>query len=106
MLMIDLMNPRYYFPIKGEYSEQVANGELAYKLGFPKENIILKENGCVATFSSGNLIDTYNKIPTGVISIDGDSSNDVGELVLKDREMLSNNGIVIISTTLDKKQNI
>lgn len=103
MLMIDLMNPRYYFPIKGEYSEQVANGELAYKLGIPKENIILKENGYVATFSSGNLIDTYNKIPTGVISIDGDSSNDVGELVLKDREMLSNNGIVIISTTLDKK---
>ena len=103
MMMIDLMNPKYYFPIKGEYSEQVANGELAENLGVPKENIILKENGDVATFENGNLVDNFEHIKTGVISIDGESSDDIGELVLKDREMLSNNGIIIISTTLDKK---
>lgn len=103
MMMIDIMNPKYYFPIKGEYSEQVVNGELAEKLGVSKGNIILKENGDVATFENGILIDSYDHIKTGVISIDGDSSDDVGELVLRDREMLSNNGIMIISTTLDKK---
>ena len=103
MQMISLMNPKYYFPIKGEYSEQVANGELAYNLGVPKENIILKENGSVATFENGNLVDDYKTIHTGTISIDGESSDDIGELVLKDREMLSNNGIIIISSTIDKK---
>lgn len=103
MMMIDIMNPKYYFPIKGEYSEQVANGELAEKIGIPKNNIILKENGDVATFENGILIDSYDHIKTGVISIDGESSDDVGELVLRDREILSNNGIMIINVTLDKK---
>ncbi len=103
MMMIDLMNPKYYFPIKGEYSEQVANGDLAYESGIPRENIILKENGGVATFNNGDLVDDFTEVHTGVISIDGDSSDDVGELVLRDREMLSLNGIVIISVTLDKK---
>lgn len=103
MMMIDLMNPKYYFPIKGEYSEQVANGELAEKLGVPKTNIILKENGDVATFENGLIKDNFERIKTGVISIDGESSDDIGELVLKDREMLSNNGIIIISSTIDKK---
>ncbi len=103
MTMIDLMSPKYYFPIKGEYSEQVANGDLAYALGIPRENIILKENGDVASFENGVLVDNYTPIHTGVISIDGDSSDDIGELVLRDREMLSENGIIIISATLDKK---
>ena len=103
MQMIDLMNPKYYFPIKGEYSEQVANGDLAYQLGIPRENIILKENGYVATFENGVLVDNFKPIHTGVVSIDGESSDDIGELVLKDREMLSDNGIIIISATLEKK---
>ena len=103
MMMIDLMEPKYYFPIKGEYSEQVANGELAEKLGVPKSNIILKENGYVASFEDGILVDNFNPVKTGVICIDGESSDDIGELVLKDREMLSNNGIIIISATIDKK---
>ena len=103
MTMLDLMKPKYYFPIKGEYSEQVANGDLAYALGMPKENIILKENGYVASFVDGKLVDDFKQVHTGVISIDGDSSDDIGELVLKDREMLSNNGIMIVSATLDKK---
>lgn len=103
MTMIQLMNPKYYFPIKGEYSEQVANGDLACGLGISKENIILKENGYVATFENGKLVNNFKPVHTGVISIDGESSDDVGELVLRDREMLSDNGIIIISVTLDKK---
>jgi len=103
MMMIELMNPKYYFPIKGEYSEQVANGELATNLGIPNKNIILKENGYVATFESGKLVENFEVIPTGVLSIDGESSDDIGELVLKDREMLSQDGIVIVSATLNKK---
>lgn len=103
MMMIELMNPKYYFPIKGEYSEQVANGDLACMVGVDKDNIILKENGSVATIVDGKLIDEFKEVRVGNISIDGDSSNDIGELVLKDRELLSNNGIVIVSATIDMK---
>ena len=103
MTMIELMQPKYYFPIKGEYSEQVANGDLAYDLGIPRDNIILIENGNVASFVNGELVHEFKNIHTGVISIDGESSDDVGELVLRDRELLSDNGIIIISATLDKK---
>lgn len=103
MMMIELMNPKYYFPIKGEYSEQVANGDLACMVGVDNDNIILKENGSVATIVDGKLMDEFKEVRVGNISIDGDSSNDIGELVLKDRELLSNNGIVIVSATIDKK---
>ena len=104
MMMIDLMKPKYYFPIKGEYRYQVANAELAEKVGIKPENIILKENGDVATIIDGKLINDGQTIPCGEISIDGDSTEDIGEVVLRDREMLSNNGIIIISTTLSKKE--
>ncbi|MDD4831326.1 MAG: ribonuclease J [Bacilli bacterium] len=103
MLMLDLINPKYYFPVIGEYRHQVENADIASIIGIPKDNILLKENGDVITFENGNLIDKFEKVKVGNIMIDGISTEDVGELVIKDREMLSDNGIVIISSTLDKK---
>lgn len=104
MMMMDLMKPKYYFPIKGEYRHQVANANLAMQVGIPANHIILKENGFVASFVNGKLNENdFSKIPCGDISIDGDSSDDIGEVVLRDREMLSDNGIIVISATLSKK---
>lgn len=104
MMMMDLMKPKYYFPIKGEYRHQVANATLANQVGIPDSHIILKENGFVASFNNGKLVENdFTKIPCGDISIDGDSSDDIGEIVLRDREMLSDNGIIVISATLSKK---
>lgn len=103
MLMINLMNPKYYFPVKGEYRHQYMNAEVAEELGIPKENILLKLNGDVVEFNNGNLVETNEHIDVDDILIDGKSLEDVGELVLKDREMLGQNGIVIISATLDKQ---
>lgn len=104
MLMINLMNPKYYFPVKGEYRHQVKNAEIAERLGIPKENIILKLNGDVATFVDGVLqMDSFEHIPVDEILIDGKSQGDIGELVLKDREMLGESGIVIVSCTLNKQ---
>ena len=104
MMMMDLMKPKYYFPIKGEYRHQVANANLAMQVGIPANHIILKENGFVASFVNGKLNENdFPKIPCGDISIDGDSSDDIGEVVLRDREMLSDNGIIVISATLSKK---
>lgn len=103
MLMLSLMKPKYYFPVIGEYRHQVANKENALKIGMKEENIILKQNGEVATFINGELKDTNEKIHADEILIDGKTVGDIGELVLKDRESLSENGIVIVTVTLDKK---
>ena len=102
MLMINLMNPKYYMPVKGEYRNQYANAEIAEELGIPKENILLKLNGDVVEFQDGELVECFDHIETGEILIDGNNGGDIGDLVLKDREMLGENGIVIISCTLDK----
>jgi ribonuclease J len=103
MLMLDLINPKYYFPIIGEYRYQVANAKIATQIGLKKENILLKQNGDVIEFVDGKLIDSANHIDVNDIMIDGTATEDIGELVLKDREMLSDNGIVIVCATLDKK---
>ena len=103
MLLVKLFNPKYYMPIKGEYRYQVENGNLAYKVGVPKENIILKENGFIATFENGKLVDNFDRVFVDDILIDGKSNEDVGDVVLKDRELLSSNGLVLISATLSKK---
>jgi ribonuclease J len=103
MMLIRLFSPKYYMPIKGEYRYQVENANLAYKVGIPKENILLKQNGDVVTFEDGELKENFERIEVDDILIDGKSTTDVGELVLKDREMLGNNGLVLISATLDKK---
>ena len=102
MLMINLMNPKYYFPVKGEYRNQYANAEIAESLGIPKENIILKLNGDVFEMVNGENTNTLDKVEIDEVLIDGNSQGDIGNLVLKDREMLGENGIVIISCTLDK----
>ena len=103
MMMINLMQPKYYFPVKGEYRPQYANATIASEIGIPKENIILKENGDVVEFVNGKITNSTLHIDVDDTLIDGNSQEDVGDLVLKDREMLGSNGIVIVSTTLDKK---
>ena len=103
MLMLNLMNPKYYFPVIGEYRHQVDNANIAASMGINKENIILRLNGEVATFINGNLIEEKEIIKVDELLIDGNSTKDIGELVLKDRELLSDNGIVIICATLNRK---
>ena len=103
MLMIKLLNPKYYMPVKGEYRYLVNNANLASELGIPNENIFLKQNGDVITFNDGVYEDKFEHIKVKDILIDGKSSDDIGELVMKDREMLSDNGIVLVSATLSKK---
>ncbi len=102
LLMLDLMQPKYYIPVCGEYRNQMANKEIAKMIGMKDENIILAINGQVTTFKDGVLDSTTETIPTGEILIDGKTVGDIGSLVLKDRELLSENGIVIVTVTLDK----
>ena len=103
MLMIDLLKPKYYMPVEGEYRYMVNNANLANELGIEESNIILKTNGEVVKIEDKKLIECYEKIDINDILIDGTSNDDIGELVIKDREMLSENGIVLISATLNKE---
>lgn len=103
MLMIDLLKPKYYMPVEGEYRYMVNNANLANSLGIDEKNIILKTNGEFVKIENKKLIECYDKIDVNSVLIDGNSNDDIGELVIKDREMLSENGIVLISATLNKE---
>ena len=103
MLMIDLMRPKYYMPVIGEYRNQVANRNVAKEVGMDDDHILLRLNGEVAYFENGELVDNGMKVPVDDILIDGLAAGDVGELVLKDRELLSDSGIVIVTATIDKE---
>ena len=85
----------------------VNNANIALELNIPKENIILKQNGDIIEFNNGELnTENFDHIKINDILIDGNSTEDVGELVIKDREMLSENGIVLISATISKKDKV
>lgn len=103
MLMIKLLNPKYYMPVKGEYRYMVNNANLASDLGIPAENILLKQNGDIVEINNGVLQDNFKAMKINDVLIDGKSNDDVGDLVIKDRQMLSENGIVLISATISKK---
>ena len=103
MLMIKLLNPKYYMPVKGEYRYMVNNANLASDLGIPAENILLKQNGDIVEINNGILQDNFKAMKINDVLIDGKSNDDVGDLVIKDRQMLSENGIVLISATISKK---
>ena len=81
----------------------VGAADLASNLGYKPENILLKQNGDVITIEDKELKDDFEHINVEDVLIDGSSSEDVGDLVIKDREMLSENGIVLISATVSKK---
>ena len=102
LLMLDLTNPKYYMPVAGEYRHLAKNADLATKAGISEENIIVKLNGQVAEFKDGVLLDTATKIKTDSILIDGKTIGDIGELVIKDRELLGESGVVVVIATLDK----
>ena len=107
MVMIDLVKPKYYIPVKGEYRYMVNNANVASSLNIPAENIILKQNGDVIEFKDGELNkECFDHVKINDVLIDGNSNEDVGELVIKDREMLSENGIVLISATISKKDKV
>lgn len=106
MLMIKLINPKYFMPVKGEYRYMVGNANLASLLNIPSENILLKQNGDVVNINDKVLDDKFEHIKVEDIFIDGNSSDDIGDLVIKDREILSENGIVLISATISKKDKV
>ena len=103
MMMIDLLKPKYFMPVEAEYRYMVGAASIASDLGIQSDNIILKENGDVVTFEDGVLSKKIENVKINEMLIDGTMGEDVGEVVIKDREVLSESGIVLVSASLSKK---
>ncbi len=103
MMMVNLLNPKYYVPIKGEYRHLVASKEAALRANVPADNILLIENGDVVKFENG-VASSDKKIEVGDAFVDGTKikDGDVG-VILKDRELLKENGIVIVGCAVSYK---
>ena len=102
LMMINLMQPKYFMPVNGEYRCQVEAVNAAKLIGYNDSNTLLRLNGQVTTFIDGKLVDSVDHIKVDDVFIDGKDTTDIGDLVLKDREILSDNGIVIVTATIDK----
>ena len=104
-LMIKLTRPKYFIPIHGEYRHLVTHARLAERLGLPRSNVLLAENGKVITFdgTGGRIAGSVN---TGRVLIDGKGIGDVGRSVLKERRNLSEDGLVVVSMIIDEETGI
>ncbi|WP_017727374.1 ribonuclease J, partial [Halalkalibacterium ligniniphilum] len=101
-LMLNLMRPTYFLPIHGEYRMQHAHRELAIGVGVKKENIHIIDKGEVVEFVNGQAR-RAGKVPSGNVLIDGLGVGDVGNIVLRDRRLLSKDGILVVVVTLNKE---
>ena len=100
-MMLYLTRPRYYLPIKGQYSDLVNNADIAVDMGFTPDKIIILDNGQFACFENGRLASTSDTIKLEDTSIDSSNMKDVSGMVLKDRESLSTDGVIIAGVVLD-----
>jgi len=100
-MMIYLMNPQYYVPVKGEYRQLISNANIALDMGYPANNIIVLENGQVATIENGQLQRSMKTVPVGDIMVSGGDSLDAAGMVLRDRETLSTDGAIIVGVVIN-----
>lgn len=103
-MMYTILKPKYSIPVHGEYRHLVKHAELAESMGIDKKNIFILSSGDVLELSEeeGKVVDT---VPCGELMVDGLGVGDVGNIVIRDRQVLSENGIVVVVLTLDKYTN-
>ncbi|MDD5032726.1 MAG: ribonuclease J [Candidatus Pacebacteria bacterium] len=103
-MMINLMRPKFFIPIQGNYYLLKLHGNLAESVGIPKENIAIPENGQVVKLKEEKIELTEEKVPANYIMVDGLGVGDVKEVVLRDRQMLAQDGIFVIITAIDSRE--
>lgn len=101
-MMHNLVRPKFFMPVHGEYRHLIKHAQLAQSLGMPKENIIIGENGCIIELTR-NSIAINGKVTAGKVLVDGLGVGDVGNIVLRDRRQLSQDGIMIVVVSIDKE---
>ncbi len=101
-LILSLVKPEYFIPVHGEERHLKRHAELAEEVGTVKENIFIVDNGSVIEFSKDGA-KRGNRVPAGNILVDGLGVGDVGNIVLRDRKHLSEDGLIVVVVTIDKK---
>jgi ribonuclease J len=101
-LMLNLVRPKYFIPVHGEYRMLKVHSKIAQDLGIPKTNIFIAENGSVLEFTadSGAMV---GKVNAGALLVDGLGVGDIGNIVMRDRRQLSQDGILIAVIAMDKE---
>ncbi|HJX34043.1 MAG TPA: ribonuclease J [Desulfatiglandales bacterium] len=100
-LMLNIVKPRFFIPIHGEYRHLIKHIQLAMGTGISKENVLIAENGDTICVSNG-ILELGGKVQTGRVLVDGKGVGDIGELVLRDRRRLSGDGVVIALLAVDE----
>lgn len=101
-MMMSLVRPQYFIPNHGEYRHLVKHAEIAQELGISKDNIFIIENGMVIEFSQ-DKVGRAGNVTSGKVFVDGLGIGDVGNIVLRDRRHLSQDGILVVVLTMDKQ---
>ena len=99
--MMNLINPKFFIPVHGEFKMLKAHEKVAIECGIPEGNIVVPNRGDVIEFVEGN-IRTVDRVPAGNVLIDGIGVGDVGNIVLRDRKLLSQDGVLIVVVTLNR----
>jgi ribonuclease J len=100
-LLINLVRPKHFMPIHGELRQLTRHAALAEEVGVPRENIIVVENGQIVELTGGT-VKRGERIPGDYVFVDGESIGDIDHGVMREREMLARNGILLIDISLDK----
>jgi len=101
-LMLSLVRPKFFMPVHGEYRQLILHAKLASSLGIPEENIVVAEDGDLIEVTP-DAIKLAGHTASGNVFVDGLSVGDVGQIVLRDRRVLSQDGILIAVLTIDKE---
>lgn len=104
-IMHRLINPKYFMPVHGEYRMLRKHAKLAVSLGMDEKNIFVMQNGNVLELTRRTAT-TNGSVPAGSVMVDGLGVGDVGDIVLRDRRILSEDGLIIIVATIDSKGNL
>ena len=102
-LMINLLQPKYLFPIQGEYRGLDAHAKAAMEVGMLPENIFIPKRGSIMEYDHGDFVPA-GAVSVGDVMIDGNAIGDVGNIVLRDRKVLSEDGIFIVALTVNRKE--
>ncbi|MBP1557446.1 MAG: ribonuclease J, partial [Oscillospiraceae bacterium] len=97
-----LVKPKFFIPVHGEYKHLAKNRDLAVEMGVPFENIIVGENGHVIELTEDS-VKSVTTVPCDAVMVDGIGIGDVGSIVLRDRKLLSEEGLMVVVATIDSK---
>jgi ribonuclease J len=101
-LMLNLLKPKYLIPIHGEHRHLIHHKQVAEQVGIPADNVFILENGQILEFTSrsGRVVGT---VPAGHVLVDGLGIGDVGSIVLRDRKLLSEDGIIMVAMSVKRE---